>query len=141
MQIRLIDPQVERNAALLRWLQLSILPNDAPASIDEGYWWVASIEESPVGFASMRPSTRWSDAVYLCRAGVIPSMRGQGLQKRLIRVRINKARALGYRWLITDTFNNPASANSLIGCGFKMFTPSIPWAADGACYWKKEIKK
>ena len=141
MEVRQVDASIERNAALLHWLQLAILPLDVPAPTNEGHWWVVNRDGAPVGFAGMRQSAQWLDAVYLCRAGVLPAVRGQGLQKRLIRVREAKAKALGARWLVTDTFNNPASANSLIGCGFKMFSPSIPWAAEGACYWKKELKQ
>lgn len=131
----------EADAALLRWLQLATLPGDVPIPTDEGHWWVAYQDGSPVGYAGVKRSTRWLDAMYLCRAGVLALARGQGLQKRLIRVREAKAKALGMRWLVTDTFQNPASANSLISCGFKMFTPSTPWASEGACYWKKELKQ
>ncbi len=35
---------------------------------------------------------------------------------------------------------NPASANSLIAVGFKMFEPSKPWGLKTALYWKCRIK-
>jgi hypothetical protein len=62
-----------------------------------------------------------------------------GLQKRLIRVRERMARELGWAWLITDTFQNPPSANSLISCGFKNFAPTKPWGFAGANYWRKKL--
>jgi hypothetical protein len=49
------------------------------------------------------------------------------------------AKEKGMAWLVTDTHSNPASANSLIACEFKMFEPSVPWAAKGAVYWRLKI--
>ena len=53
----------------------------------------------------------------LCRSGVIKSFRGKGIQKKLIRSRERFSRTLGWKWLITDTTDNPPSSNSLISCG------------------------
>jgi hypothetical protein len=49
------------------------------------------------------------------------------------------AKALGMNWVITDTNENPASANNLIATGFKMFEPSEPWGFKTALYWKYRI--
>ena len=125
--------------ALLHWLQLEILPSDTPADTTTGYWWVLEDQCRPIGFAGLQASTKYLGVGYLCRAGVVKDWRGKGLQKRLIRVRVNKAKALGWQWLMTDTYNNPASANSLIACGFQTFTPSQPWGMDGAIYWRKRL--
>lgn len=111
-----------------------------PEMFDTGFWWIALQDKKPVGFAGMQPSVRWSDAVYLCRSGVIESARGQGLQRRLIGARLISARHYNFRHAITDTRRNPASANSLIACGFRMYQPAAPWSFQDACYWKKEIK-
>ena len=64
---------------------------------------------------------------------------GNGLQKRLIRARVAKARALGYKWVVTDTYDNPASANSLIASNFKLFKPSDPWAGSGSLFWLRKL--
>jgi len=121
-------------------LQKQCLPYDKPFSTMVGYWWVAYSESGvPVGFAGVVPSQRWGDCMYLCRAGVLPAHRGQGLQKRFIRARIKLAKEKNMNWLVTDTNDNPASANSLISCGFKMFDPSVPWAAKGAVYWRLKL--
>lgn len=129
----------EADHALLRWLQIECLPADKPAETERGFWWVAELDKRPVAFAGMYPSARYAEVGYLCRAGVVRDMRGMGLQKRLIRVRVNKARAIGWKWLVTDTLNNPASANSLIACGFQTFTPAAPWGGDCAIYWRKKL--
>jgi GNAT superfamily N-acetyltransferase len=125
---------------LLTLLQKACLPHDKIYPTTKGHWYVAYAQDGEaVGFAGVVPSTRWSDTVYLCRAGVVLAHRGQGLQKRLIKARIRKAKALGMNWVITDTHQNPASANSLIAIGFKMFEPSQPWGFKTALYWKYRI--
>lgn len=120
-------------------LQAAVLPADAPHSMDAGAWWLALDDGLPIAFAGIVPSTRWGDCSYLCRAGVLPSHRGRGLQKRLIAIRERYAKGVGHRWLITDTTNNPASSNSLISCGFRLFHPSRPWGPTSALYWRKRI--
>jgi GNAT superfamily N-acetyltransferase len=137
--IRRIDGQHDNQAALLHWLQLEILPSDDPLPTTTGWWWVIYQDDRPIGFCSLRKSSQWADAVYLCRAGILPKYRGKGLQKRLIRVRERLAKRLKMNWLVSDTYNNPASANSLIACGFRMFTPSQPWGAEQTCYWRKRL--
>jgi GNAT superfamily N-acetyltransferase len=140
VKIRAVDGADQKIASALTWLQLEILPNDVPADPSAGHWWIAYDGDSPVAFAAVMQSVRWSDAGYLNRAGVLTSHRGKGLQKRLIRVREAKARALGWNWLITDTRHNPASANSLISCGYRIFLPSQPWGHADAVYWRKALK-
>jgi GNAT superfamily N-acetyltransferase len=130
---------LDTQMALTR-LQKQCLPYDEPTSTTSGYWWLVHSEDGiPVAFAGLVPSQRWSDCGYLCRAGVLPAHRGQGIQKKLIRVRVRQARALGWNWLITDTHENPASSNSLIARGFKMFDPTKPWGADNALYWRLKL--
>lgn len=106
-----------------------------------GHWWIAYDGQLPIGFAGLLPSVKWSDAGYLCRAGVVRSHRGHGIQKRLIRVRERKARSLQWSWLVSDTLDNPASANSLIHCGYRLFHPAKPWGLPGALYWRKRLKE
>lgn len=137
--IRRVDGSKDNQAALLAWLQLEILSGDTPLGTDTGWWWVLYCDDQPVGFCSLRPSAYWLDTVYLCRAGVLPQHRGKGLQKRLIRVRERHAKRLKMNWLISDTYNNPASTNSLIRCGFQMYTPSKKYGAEGTCYWRKRL--
>jgi hypothetical protein len=70
---------------------------------------------------------------------VLDGYTGHGLQKRLIQARVKQARKLGWNWCITDTTNNPASANSLINAGFKIYTPGQPWSYKNAIYWKYKV--
>ena len=139
--IKKVDIKETANRSLLLHLQKKILPEDVPYKPDRGHWWIAYAEDGkPVGFAGIVRSTRWTDTGYLCRAGVLDGYIGHGLQKRLIDARLRQAKKLGWNWCITDTTDNPASSNSLIACGFKMYTPANPWSFKNACYWKYKVQ-
>lgn len=120
-------------------LQRICLPHDLPVDTDFGCWWIACENGRDIGFAGLVRTVSWIDCGYLCRAGVVPSHRGKGIQKKFIHVRIRQAKALGWKWLVTDTTDNPASANSLIACGFKMFEPSRPWGFENTLYWRRKL--
>lgn len=139
MKIKHIDTSVKENATLLYALQKECLPCDTIYNVADGAWWIAYQDGKPIGFAGLVRSSRWNDTGYLCRAGVIRGARGRGVQKRLIRVRALYAKKMGWTWLITDTYHNPPSSNSLISCGFKLFDPSAPWGAKGTLYWRKKL--
>ena len=142
MQIKRANLQSAEAQNVLSALQLICLPYDKPYPTNTGWWWIATNNDcEPIGFAGVVPSMRWADTGYFCRAGVVPDARGKGLQKRLIRVRIRQAKVNGWRWLITDTNENPASSNSLINTGFKLFEPSNPWGADNTLYWRLKLKE
>jgi len=139
--VKKVDIRIPSVQTTLLFLQKKILTEDIPYQPDRGHWWIAYAEGGkPVGFAGLVRSTRWTDTGYLCRAGVMNGFTGHGLQKRLISVRIRKAKELGWNWLITDTTNNPASSNSLISCGFKIYEPSAPWSFKNAIYWKYKVQ-
>lgn len=112
----------------------------ADPSKEEIVWWIIYYEAEPVGFASISPSRTYPNiGVYLSSAGVLNSHRGKGLQKRLIRVRLRYARTLGKKWAISETVENPVSANNLITCGFRSFQPENPWSYRNAHYWRCKL--
>ncbi len=105
---------------------------------DGEYW---GVFEGPdiVGFGGYKQSQRFSDAVFFHCSGVAERARGRHLQRRLIRARLRGAKKAGYNWAVTYTLcNNPASARSLIACGFKPYWPRNPWAGV-ACYWYRRL--
>jgi GNAT superfamily N-acetyltransferase len=120
-------------------LQTTVLPSDVPYPTDRGAWWLVYDDGKPVAFAGVVPFTRWCDCAYLCRAGVLPTHRGKGLQKRLIALREQYARRVGMKWVVTDTTANPASSNSLISRQYRLFDPTKPWGPSGALYWRKRL--
>jgi len=114
---------------------------DAAPRFTTGYWWVAYCDGEAAAFAGLVPSSRVPNAGYLKASGVLPKFRGHGLQKRLIRKRLDHARSLGWTTVFTETINhNAPSGNSLISCGFRMFNPKHPWGSSYAVYWKKELR-
>jgi predicted acetyltransferase len=140
MKIQRVDTRKPFVVDKLSVLHRKCLPYDKTFDFAHGYWWIATKDGVDCGFAGLIYSPWWSDCGYLIRCGVVPDHRGQGLQKKLIRVRIRQAKALGLKWLITSTYDNPASANSLISCGFKMFNPSKPWMAKNTSYWRLKLE-
>lgn len=115
-------------------------PADSPPEPDEGAWWIGQCDGQLAAYCAARPSSTAPGTVYLCRAGVMPDWRGRGLQRRLVHVRERWARAQGYTRVVTDTYRNPASANTLIHCGYRMWEPEYPWGRAGACYWVKSLR-
>ena len=140
MKIQRVNTRQSSVQMRLSQLQKKCLPYDKAYDVSNGYWWIATKDGVDCGFAGLVYSSRWSDCGYLVRCGVLPSHRGFGLQKKFIRVRIRQAKALGLNWLITSTHDNPASANSLISCGFKMFNPTNPWMAKNTSYWRLKLE-
>lgn len=111
-------------------------------SKEDSIWWLMYHEGEPIGFASISPSNTYPNiGVYLSSAGIIPKYRGFGLQKKLIRVRLRYAKALGKKWAISETVLNPQSANNLIACGFRSFQPEKPWSYKDAHYWRKKLNE
>ena len=138
--IRAVNTRDFEIVALLVRMQLECLPGDKPLPPEDGMWWIAFADDgTPAGFCSMRPSVRWQQTGYLSRSGVLEGHRGRGLQRRMIQTRIRKARALGWLWLLSDTSENPASANSLIACGFKLYDPREPHGLKTSLYWRKKL--
>jgi len=108
-------------------------------------WWLAEYDGRAVGMAGIRyPIAEAEGAAWLCRAAVIKTHRGNGIQKRLLRAREAYARKQGATeiWTYTST-DNSASSNSLISAGFRLWVPTrweIPgdkWSA--WVYWRKYI--
>jgi len=125
----------DQNKKLLAWMDSECFPSDDPYELKRAAWWITYDEEGhPAAYAGI-------SGVYLCRAGVMPSDRGRGLQRRLLSVRERFARKTGLTVLITDTVDhNPASVNNLIHRGFVQYLPAEPWKGKGSLYWQKELK-
>lgn len=132
-------PLTAKNIKLLRVLQKACLPVDAPYLEISGWYWIGCWNNTPIAFCILAPSLQWSDCVYLARAGVLREFRGRGLQKRMITIRETLARKKGYVWSVSDTTENPASSNSLIAKGYKVYEPANPWGFKYSLYWRKKL--
>jgi len=140
MQIKRVDTRLESVRERLTTLHKKCLPYDQLYPFDNGYWWIAIEDGMDCGFAGLIHSPWWSDCAYLIRCGVLPNYRGQGLQKKFIRIRIRQAKTLKMNWIVTSTFENVESSNSLISCGFKLFNPRKPWMCNHTLYWRLKLE-
>ncbi|MGA2291727.1 GNAT family N-acetyltransferase [Bradyrhizobium sp.] len=120
--------------------RLTFFKAAAVPEFDSGHWWLASHGTIPVAFAGIVPSTRACNAGYFCRVGVLRQHRGNALQLRLMRALEARARRNGWRCIISDTTDNPASANNFIRAGYLLYRPPCPWAWPNTLYWRKSIK-
>ena len=108
-----------------------------------GWWWIAYDEHGqPAAFAGMLPSRQFHGWGYLTLSGVSPPYRGYGLQRRLLKTRMKKARDLGWTTLCTETIHdNHMSQRNLILTGFMPYRPSKPWGDKHAVYWKRSLSR
>jgi GNAT superfamily N-acetyltransferase len=126
------DDELEEILALDR----ATLPESVPSADTD--WWGAWDGPELVGYAGAR--LLGNGVYFLSRAGVVESHRGHGLQKRLIRCRVRRARALLAPRAVTYTAtHNAPSSNSLIACGFRVYEPEETYAGDDVIYWRKVI--
>lgn len=141
--MRFIYQQVDASLVDIRedleQLQRDALPADSLYFPEDATWWIAYHRHHPVAFACLCPSQQGPDGVYLGRCGVLPAFRGFGVQRRLIRLRLAWAKRQGYKWAVSDTTDNVPSANNLIACGFRLYTPAIPYSFARALYWVKRL--
>lgn len=108
---------------------------DVP-EMDGDDFWVVWDGDTPVGFAAGRASYAVGHWYMLTRAGVLKAHRGQGLQKRLIRVREAFAKREGYEGVLTYAANwNTPSIISLLKSGYFIYDPEVKAKGRG---WKKK---
>jgi GNAT superfamily N-acetyltransferase len=146
-RIREVDATEEHyHEELTNLHDLTFFDASIRADFERGYWWLVwetdcypEGQGQPIAFCGLTHALSTHGAGYLKRAGVLKPYRGQGLQRRLITVRERKARQLGLKTMLTDTTENPPSANSLIRAGYRIFEPAYRWAFQNSLYWKKSL--
>lgn len=103
-------------------------------------WWGCFADGQLIGIAGMLPSAIEDDTFYLNRSYIQPEHRGHGLQKKLIKARVDRAREMGGKFVTSDTCDSPYSSNNLIACGFRAYAPKDPWrGATGTMYWRVKL--
>lgn len=138
--VRRVDPSNAKHACVLAGLHWHTLPG-THFPLLEGMWWMVYHGSEPVAFAGMWRSGSQENAGYMCRSGVLKEHRGHGLQRRLIRARERAARRKGWKWMISDTTESPASAVNLERCGYRPFNPAKPWFRKDTIYWRRALTK
>lgn len=129
-------PLIKRCHGPIQGLQAACLPGDVPLTrLPDDFVWVAYDGLEPVGFVLFRD---WGHGtVCLERAGVLPRAAGQGLYQRLLRA---AHRGLPRGRLVTYTANrNLASANGLLGAGWKLYEPAVRWGWPDGLYFTKVL--
>jgi GNAT superfamily N-acetyltransferase len=140
-RIREVDAHDEEIADTLADLhRLTFFNGAAIPEFELGHWWLAHCEKMPVAFAGVIPSTFAYNAGYFSRVGVLKKYRGSGLQLRLMRALVSRARHNGWSCIVSDTTDNLASANNFIRAGYQLYQPQYPWAWPNTLYWRKSIR-
>lgn len=129
-------------ADLIVDLDAKCFPEDYRVKPEGAYWWIDEEKGVPVAFAGMKVcAADYNRGLgYLSRAGVLAKYRGQGRQRRLIHARVAQAGRLGLAEVVTYVMAaNLASANSLIGAGFRLYHPAERWGGKEALYFRRRL--
>jgi GNAT superfamily N-acetyltransferase len=137
-RFQLADTDDEEIVQVLKGLHDTCFEDTAPdPGFEHGWWWIGHNGRELAAFCGLTESTIGPGVGYLKRAGVLRAHRGQGLQRRMLRLRERKARSLGFTTTITDTTDNVHSANNLIAAGYFLFEGT--WAFPHSLYWRKHL--
>jgi len=140
-KIRIVDASDKDIADTLSDLhRLTFFDAAAMPRFAVGAWWLAYHDDHAVAFAGVLPSTHVRNGGYFSRVGVLRRHWGRGLQRRLMRVIESRGRRIGWDSIVSDTTDNPVSANNFIGAGYRLFEPQIPWAWAHSLYWRKQLR-
>jgi GNAT superfamily N-acetyltransferase len=140
-RIRIVDADDDETSETLGDLhRLTFFDGAAVPQFEWGAWWIAYHDDDAVAFAGVVPSTHARNSGYFCRVGVLRRHWGRGLQLRLMRAVEVRARRLGWHSIVSDTTDNPVSANNFIRAGYRLYEPDVPWAWSHTLYWRKWLR-
>lgn len=140
-RIRIVDASDDEVADTLSDLhQLTFIDTAPIPQFDDGAWWLAYHDDKAVAFAGVVPSTYARNSGYFSRVGVVQRHWGRGLQLRLMRALEVRGRRIGWDSIISDTTNNPVSANNFIRAGYRLYEPEVPWAWSHTLYWRRPLR-
>lgn len=100
-------------------------------------WWVAVNNKNEI--------VAYCGSIYtqgICifnRAWVSPKMRGKGTQKKMIRLRLKRAREISRIAITYTTPDNYNSVNNLISCGFKLYGPEYAYGGRQMLYFMHNL--
>lgn len=123
----------------IRWMDKVCFRETNSLSFDSAVWWIAyDLDEVPVGYCGLTYFP--TGFAFLSRAGVLPGSRGNGLQRRFVKVRERAARKAGVSRAVTYTsIANTHSSNNLIKCGYTTYQPDYYWGSKDAIYWERDL--
>lgn len=140
-RIRIVDASDDDVVDTLSDLhQLTFFDAAAMPQFDLGAWWLAYHGNDAIAFAGVVPSTHARNSGYFARVGVVQRHWGRGLQLRLMRAVEARGRRIGWDSILSDTTNNPVSANNFIRAGYRLYEPELPWAWSHTLYWRRSLR-
>jgi GNAT superfamily N-acetyltransferase len=140
-RIRIVDASDDDVVDTLSDLhQLTFFDAAAMPQFDLGAWWLAYHGDDAIAFAGVVPSTHARNSGYFARVGVVQRHWGRGLQLRLMRAVEARGRRIGWDTILSDTTNNPVSANNFIRAGYRLYEPELPWAWSHTLYWRRSLR-
>jgi GNAT superfamily N-acetyltransferase len=140
-RIRAVDADDDEIAETLTDLhRLTFFDSAAVPQFGGGSWWLAYHGTEAVAFAGIVPSTHAYNSGYFCRVGVLKRHWGRALQLRLMRAMEAQARRNGWDGIVSDTTDNPVSANNFIKAGYRLYEPEVPWGWTNTLYWRKWLR-
>lgn len=106
-----------------------------------GHWWLVYDGARLIGFAGSVPFDPFPHVGYLKRAAVLEEYRGKGIQRELMKLREERARAsTDWTCLISEChIENVASANNFIRSGYLLCEAERPWAKE-TLFWIKQLR-
>ena len=117
-------------------------PADDDYPFEGAVWWVyKDVHGRSAGYCGVKlldgPN---KGTAFLCRAGVLPAYAGQGLQRKMLRIRENYAYKHGCDTVLTYTVqNNYPSIVNLIKAGYRFYEPSHAWEGRDVFYFIKYL--
>ncbi|MBK3666795.1 GNAT family N-acetyltransferase [Bradyrhizobium diazoefficiens] len=140
-RIRIVDTSDDDVADTLADLhRLTFFDAAAMPQFDLGAWWLAYQGNDAVAFAGVVASTYARNCGYFSRVGVLQRHWGRGLQLRLMRAIEARGRRIGWDGIVSDTTDNPVSANNFIQAGYRLYEPKVPWAWSHTLYWRRSLR-
>ncbi|WP_354138817.1 GNAT family N-acetyltransferase [Bradyrhizobium sp. LB11.1] len=140
-RIRMVDASDDDVADTLVDLhRLTFFDAATMPKFDLGAWWLAYEADDAVAFAGVVPSTYARNSGYFSRVGVLQRHWGKGLQFRLMRAVEARGRRIGWDSIVSDTTDNPVSANNFIRAGYRLYEPDVPWAWSHTLYWRRSLR-
>lgn len=133
MRKQRISIRQSNDVALCKQLHTKAFPGD---EFDPGdiYWVATNARGNAVGYCSVRVLKE--GAVFLNRACVSPSAAGNGVQRRMINLRLLWCDRNGYEYAITYAkLSNTRSWVNLIRAGMKVYVPAEYWGGRDAMYF------
>jgi len=102
-------------------------------------WWLCWQGETPVGYCGLQIL---DGLAFHDRSGLLPLVRGKGLQRRFLSIRERFAKKQGITSVQTYVaLGNCPSINNLFRSGYKAYNPEWPWAGLlPAIYVYKDLK-